>query len=350
MSIFDKFRQGLEKTRTFMTQSINRLSAGLGVFDDDMLDELEMTLIQADCGIEASTKAVEAIREHIRQTGDASKEAVLFALKETLASMLIEKKLELEGDQLTIYLMVGVNGTGKTTTSAKLASRAKQAGFRVLMAAADTFRAAAIEQLKVWGERIETAVIAHASGSDPAAVVFDAISAAKARKTNLLIIDTAGRLHNKIGLMNELSKIRRVMEKVVPFAPHEVLLVLDGSTGQNAFEQARQFTAATEVNALAITKLDVLNDLDEINVCCSYRVGDTLVPELPPFQTDFLRAEPVYETLPGWKNDISNARSFHELPREAQAYLAFISSFVEVPLALVSIGPRRDETIMVQGR
>ena len=256
MSIFDKFRQGLEKTRTFMTQSINRVSAGLGVFDDDMLDELEMTLIQADCGIEASTEAVEAIREHIRQTGDASKEAVLLALKETLSSMLIERKLELEGEQLTIYLMVGVNGTGKTTTSAKLASRAKQAGFRVLMAAADTFRAAAIEQLKVWGERTETAVIAHASGSDPAAVVFDAISAAKARKTNLLIIDTAGRLHTKKNLMDELSKIRRVIDREAPEAFVETILVIDATTGQNAIVQARAFHEATHVTGIAITKLD----------------------------------------------------------------------------------------------
>ena len=239
-----------------MTQSVNKMAAGLGVFDDDMLDELEMTLIQADCGVEASTQAVHAIREHIRRTGDASKEAVLLALKETLSGMLTEKKLVLDRDQLTIYLMVGVNGTGKTTTSAKLASRAKEGGYRVLMAAADTFRAAAIEQLKVWGQKTETAVIAHASGSDPAAVVFDAIAAAKARQTNLLIIDTAGRLHTKKNLMEELSKIRRVIEREAPDANVETILVIDATTGQNAIVQARAFHEATHVTGIAITKLD----------------------------------------------------------------------------------------------
>ncbi len=221
-----------------------------------MLDELEMTLIQADCGVEASTQAVQAIREHIRRTGDASKEAVLLALKETLSGMLTEKKLILDRDQLTIYLMVGVNGTGKTTTSAKLASRAKEGGYRVLMAAADTFRAAAIEQLKVWGQKTNTAVIAHASGSDPAAVVFDAIAAAKARQTHLLIIDTAGRLHTKKNLMEELSKIRRVIEREAPDANVETILVIDATTGQNAIVQARAFHEATHVTGIAITKLD----------------------------------------------------------------------------------------------
>jgi fused signal recognition particle receptor len=256
MSLFDTFRKGLTKTRDFMTSSFNRMAAGLGVFDDDMLDELEMILVQADCGITASSESIEAIRQHIRETGDASRQAVLKVLRESLAAMIQEKRLDTPPGQLTIYLMVGVNGTGKTTTAAKLAQRGKQEGRRVMMAAADTFRAAAIDQLKVWGERTQTAVIAHETGSDPAAVVFDAIKAAQARKTELLIIDTAGRLHTKRNLMDELAKIRRVLDREAPEALVETLLVIDATTGQNAIIQARAFHEATHVTGLAITKLD----------------------------------------------------------------------------------------------
>ncbi len=256
MSLFDSFRKGLTKTRDFMTASINRMAAGLGVFDDDMLDDLEMTLVQADCGITASTESIQAVRQHIRATGDASRQAVLTVLHESLASMIQEKTLEVPPGQLTIFLMVGVNGTGKTTTSAKLAQRAKKEGRRVIMAAADTFRAAAVDQLKVWGDRTQTAVIAHETGSDPAAVVFDAIKAAQARKTELLIIDTAGRLHTKRNLMDELAKIRRVIDREAEEARVETILVIDATTGQNAIIQARAFHEATQVTGLAITKLD----------------------------------------------------------------------------------------------
>ncbi|NLA72005.1 MAG: signal recognition particle-docking protein FtsY [Clostridiaceae bacterium] len=256
MGLFDSFKQGLTKTRDFLTAQINKVAAGIGVFDDDMLDELEMTLIQADCGITASTEAVEAIRDYIRETGDATREGVLRSLSNTLASMISEKKLQVQRGQLTIYLMIGVNGTGKTTTAAKLAQRAKNDDFRVLMAAADTFRAAAIEQLKVWGERTKTTVIAHETGSDPAAVVFDAIHAAKARSTELLIIDTAGRLHNKKNLMGELAKIRRIIDREAPDAHLETLLVIDATTGQNAIIQARAFHEVTTVTGLVVTKFD----------------------------------------------------------------------------------------------
>ncbi|MGI6157485.1 MAG: signal recognition particle-docking protein FtsY [Saccharofermentanales bacterium] len=256
MAFFDTFKRGLSKTRNFMTQQFNRMAAGVGVFDEDMLDELEMTLVQADCGVTASMEAVDAIRDHIRETGDASSEAVLKTLKSTLADMMQTRQLALTPHELTIFLMVGVNGTGKTTTAAKLARRAKAQGFRVMMAAADTFRAAAVEQLKVWGERTQTAVIAHQTGSDPAAVVYDAIESAKARQTELLIIDTAGRLHTKKNLMEELAKIRRVIDRLAPEARVETLLVLDATTGQNAIVQARAFHEATEVTGLVITKLD----------------------------------------------------------------------------------------------
>lgn len=256
MTMFETFKKGLMKTRDFMTAGINKMAAGLGIFDDDMLDQLEMMLIQADCGFQAATEAMQAIRTHIRLTGDASREGVLASLKESLGAMIAEKRLTVEAGRLTIYLMVGVNGTGKTTTAAKLAQRAKRDGFRVIMAAADTFRAAAVEQLKVWGERTRTPVIAHADGADPAAVVFDAIQAAHARKAELLIIDTAGRLHTKKNLMEELSKIRRVIDREAPEAVLETILVIDATTGQNAIVQARAFHEATEVTALAITKLD----------------------------------------------------------------------------------------------
>ena len=256
MSVFEKFKRGLTKTRDFVSAQFNRLAAEFGHFDDDMLDELEMTLIQADCGITASTESIEAIREHIRNTGDDSQAGVIGALHETLSSMLTERKLTLERGRLTIYLMVGVNGTGKTTTSAKLAQRAKREQFRVMMAAADTFRAAAIDQLKVWGERTQTAVIAHDMGSDPAAVVFDAIQSAKARGTELLIVDTAGRLHTKKNLMDELAKIRRVIDREAPDAILETLLVIDATTGQNGIIQVRAFNDSVALTGIVITKLD----------------------------------------------------------------------------------------------
>ncbi|HPX93527.1 MAG TPA: signal recognition particle-docking protein FtsY [Bacillota bacterium] len=256
MSLFETFKNGLKKSREFMTANLNRMAAGLGIFDDEMLDELEMMLIQADCGMTASTEAIEAIREHIRLTGDASRESVLAVLKSSLGAMMAEKTLTVKEGMLSLYLMVGVNGTGKTTTAAKLAQRAKEKDFRVMMAAADTFRAAAIEQLKVWGERTRTTVIAHAAGSDPAAVVFDAIQAAHARKTELLIVDTAGRLHTKKNLMDELGKIRRVIDREAPDAVLETILVIDATTGQNAIVQARAFHEATQVTGLAVTKLD----------------------------------------------------------------------------------------------
>ncbi len=256
MSFFQKFKEGLSKTRDFITAQINRMAAGFGVFDDDMLDELEMTLVQADCGVTASMETIDALREYIRSTGDTSREGVLQILEETLRGMMVEKHLDPKSGELTIFLMVGVNGTGKTTTSAKMAQRAKNNGLRVVMAAADTFRAAAVEQLKKWGERTQTAVIAHQTGSDPAAVVFDAIKSAQARNADILIIDTAGRLHTKKNLMDELAKIRRVIGREAPDAVLETLLVIDATTGQNAITQARAFHESTPLTGLVITKLD----------------------------------------------------------------------------------------------
>ncbi len=256
MAIFDKFMKGLSKTRDFITNQITRVAAEFGSYDEDMLDELEMTLVAADCGLPAATEAIDSIREHIRLTGDASHKSVINVLREKLLSMLDDKQLTLAPGELNIFLMVGVNGTGKTTTAAKLAHRYKNDGHRVMMAAADTFRAAAIDQLKEWGDRTETPVISHETGSDPAAVVFDAIQSAKARKTELLIVDTAGRLHTKKNLMDELAKIKRVIKREAPDAKVETLLVLDATTGQNAIIQARSFNEAIEVSGLVISKLD----------------------------------------------------------------------------------------------
>ena len=256
MAIFDKFMKGLSKTRDFISNQITRVAAEFGSYDEDMLDELEMTLVAADCGLPAATEVIDSIREHIRLTGDAGHESVISVLREKLLSMLDDKQLTLTPGELNIFLMVGVNGTGKTTTAAKLAHRYKNDGQRVMMAAADTFRAAAIDQLKEWGERTDTPVISHETGSDPAAVVFDAIQSAKARKTDLLIVDTAGRLHTKKNLMDELAKIKRVMKREAPDAKVETLLVLDATTGQNAIIQARSFNEAIEVSGLVISKLD----------------------------------------------------------------------------------------------
>ncbi len=256
MAIFDKFKQGLSKTRDFFTNQMTRIAAEFGSYDEDMLDELEMTLVAADCGLPAAAEAIDSIREHIRTSGDASHASVISVLREKLLSMLEDKKLMLAPGELNIFLMVGVNGTGKTTTAAKLAHRYKSEGHRVMMAAADTFRAAAIEQLKEWGERTDTPVISHEIGSDPAAVVFDAIQSAKARKTELLIVDTAGRLHTKKNLMDELAKIKRVIQREAPDAKVETLLVLDATTGQNAVIQARAFHEAIEVSGRVISKLD----------------------------------------------------------------------------------------------
>lgn len=257
MGILDSFKKGLKKTRDFVTEGLNRIAASMGFFDEDMLDDLEMLLVQADAGIAAAGSIMDEIRDEIKRTGDASKEAVLQTLEQSMLTILGQPHhLNIEAGTLTILLLVGVNGTGKTTTAGKLCARYKNSGYSVLLGAADTFRAAAIEQLTHWGEITGTSVIAHQAGSDPAAVVFDAIQAAKARKTDVLILDTAGRLHNRQNLMDELMKIRRIIRREAPEASCETLLVIDATTGQNAVSQTRLFREASDVTGLVITKLD----------------------------------------------------------------------------------------------
>lgn len=256
---------GLERTKKGFFDKIARAVAGKSKIDDDVLDNLEEVFITSDVGVDTTLKIIDRIQARVAKDKYVNSSELNSLLCEEICSLLSENNNESIDEDFHVpaniskpyvIMVVGVNGVGKTTTIGKLASRFKATGNKVMLGAADTFRAAAVEQLDIWGERAGVPVIKQKLGSDPAAVAFDTLQSAKANGIDVVIIDTAGRLHNKKGLMDELTKIRNVMQKVVPGAPHEVLLVLDGSTGQNAFEQAKQFVAATSVNGLAITKLD----------------------------------------------------------------------------------------------
>ena len=255
--------QGLEKTKQNVFSKFTRAIAGKSEVDDDVLDNLEEVLITSDVGVDTTLKIIHRIEERVKRDKYVSTSELNDILKEEIASLLMENNTE-DGDSWDlptdhkpyVILVVGVNGVGKTTTIGKVAYQFKQAGQKVYLGAADTFRAAAVEQISIWGDRVGVPVIKQQMGSDPASVAFDTLQSAKANDADVVIIDTAGRLHNKVGLMNELKKIKDVMKKVLPAAPDEVLLVLDGSTGQNAFEQAKQFSAVTQITSLAITKLD----------------------------------------------------------------------------------------------
>ena len=254
--------KGLEKTKTSVLDKLTRAVAGKSKVDDDVLDDLEEVLITSDVGVDTTLKIIERIEARVARDKYVSTSELNDILRDEIATLLAEnEKNETEqpsqGNNVPyVILVVGVNGVGKTTTIGKLAWQFKQAGKKVYLGAADTFRAAAVEQLCIWGERVGVPVIKQQMGSDPASVAFDTLSSAKANGADVVLIDTAGRLHNKVGLMNELKKIKEVMNKVIPGAPDEVMLVLDGSTGQNAFEQAKQFAAVTQITSLAITKLD----------------------------------------------------------------------------------------------
>lgn len=255
--------KGLAKTKESVFIKLTRAVVGKTKVDDDVLDELEEILITSDVGVDTTLKIIERIESRVAKDKFLSTSELNDILKEEIADLLAENKsgdasqFELpKSEHPYVIMVVGVNGVGKTTTIGKLANKFKQAGKKVVLGAADTFRAAAIDQLVVWAERVDVPIVKQSMGSDPASVAFDTLESAKKQGADVVIIDTAGRLHNKVNLMNELTKVKRVMQKIVPDAPNEVLLVLDGSTGQNAFEQAKQFTKATEVSALAITKLD----------------------------------------------------------------------------------------------
>jgi fused signal recognition particle receptor len=271
MGIFSKFSKdkketldkGLEKTKTSIFTKLSKAVAGKSRVDEDVLDRLEETLVTSDVGVETTLKIIERLQSRVAKEKYISTNELNSLLKDEIARLLQENNAE-DADEFSIpidanpyvIMVVGVNGVGKTTTIGKLAYNFRKVGKTVLLGAADTFRAAAIDQLKIWAQRADVPIITQNMGSDPASVAYDTVKAAIARNIDVVIIDTAGRLHNKVNLMNELSKIRNVIQKLIPQAPHEVLLILDASTGQNAIEQARKFMAATEVNAIALTKLD----------------------------------------------------------------------------------------------
>ncbi len=255
--------QGLEKTKQSVFSKLSRAVAGKSKVDDEVLDNLEEVLVTSDVGVDTTLKIIERIEQRVARDKYVSTAELNSILRDEIAALLAENNTEdheswdLPADhQPYVILVVGVNGVGKTTTIGKLAYQFKASGKKVFLGAADTYRAAAVDQIKIWGERVGVPVVSQQMGADPASVAFDTLQSAKANGADVVLIDTAGRLHNKVGLMNELKKIKDVMKKVLPQAPDEVLLVLDGSTGQNAFEQAKQFSAVTQITSLAITKLD----------------------------------------------------------------------------------------------
>ena len=271
MGLFDFFSKpkketldkGLEKTKTSFLSKVARTIVGKSKVDEEVLDELEEVLITSDVGVETTLKIIDKIESRVKKDKILGTDELQNILKEEIAKLLEENNSEYnstshfdENNEPYVIMVVGVNGVGKTTTIGKLAHQFKAAGKNVVLGASDTFRAAAVDQLIIWSDRVGVPIIQQGMGADPASVAFDTLQSAKAQNADVVIIDTAGRLHNKVNLMNELSKIKNVMKKVIPNAPHEILLVIDGSTGQNAFEQAKQFSQATDINALAVTKLD----------------------------------------------------------------------------------------------
>lgn len=292
MGIFDFFSKqkkenldkGLEKTKDSFLGKIARAVVGKSRVDDEVLDNLEEILITSDVGVETTLKIIEKIEARVKRDKVLGTDELNRILKEEIENLLDEGDtgsnpfdVRKENNDPYVIMVVGVNGVGKTTTIGKLAHQFKSAGSKVVLGASDTFRAAAVDQLIIWAERVGVPIVQQGMGADPASVAFDTVQSAKSQNADVVIIDTAGRLHNKVNLMNELNKIKRVMDKVIPNAPHEILLVLDGSTGQNAYEQAKQFAQATDINALAVTKLDgtakggvVIGISDQMNIPVKY--------------------------------------------------------------------------------
>ena len=296
----DSLNTGLAKTKESVFKKLQRAVVGKSKVDDEVLDNLEDALITSDVGVDTTVKIIKRLEEKVAQDKYLNTSELNKILKDVIISLLNENPATNFTDSITtkdgkpyVIMVVGVNGAGKTTTIGKLANQFKQAGKKVYLGAADTFRAAAVEQLDIWAQRADVPIIKQTMGSDPASVAFDTLNSAVANKADVVLIDTAGRLHNKINLMNELSKIKRVMTKVIPDAPHEVLLVFDGSTGQNAYEQAKQFTLATDVTALALTKLDgtakggvVIGISDQFKIPIKYIGVGEKVTDLQLFDKD----------------------------------------------------------------
>jgi len=288
--------KGVEKTKENVFSRLAKIVLGKSSVDDDVLDQLEEVLISSDVGVETTIRIIKRIEDRVKREKYVGTDQLNAVLREEIAELLKSSDSGIKQEEHSVangpyvIMVVGVNGVGKTTTIGKLAWRFKQDGKKVVIGAADTFRAAAVDQLKIWAERVGVQMVTQGMGADPASVAFDTLKSAVAQQADVVIIDTAGRLHNKVGLMNELSKIRNVMKKVVETAPHEVLLVLDASTGQNAIEQAKQFTAATEVNALALTKLDgtakggvVIGISDQFKIPVKYIGVGEGIEDLQPF-------------------------------------------------------------------
>lgn len=291
--------KGLEKTKESVFTKIAKAIVGKSKVDDEVLDNLEEVLITSDVGVNTTLKIIERIEKRVAEDKYIGTDQLNKILKEEIAQLLKKGTVMPIGFELPIdkkpyvLMVVGVNGVGKTTTIGKLAYQFKQAGKSVVLGASDTFRAAAVDQLKIWSERVGVPIVEQGMNADPASVAFDALQSAKSKNADIVIIDTAGRLHNKVNLMNELSKIKRVMDKVIPGAPHEVMLVLDGSTGQNAFEQAKQFTLATDITALTVTKLDgtakggvVIGICDEFNIPVRFIGVGEKMEDLQVFDSD----------------------------------------------------------------
>lgn len=304
-SIFKKEKKetldnGLTKTKESFLSKLSKAIVGKSTVDDSVLDNIEETLITSDVGVETTLKIIERLQDRIKRDKYINTSELNSILRDEISSLLKKENDAFPSDfdapmpkKPYVVLVVGVNGVGKTTTIAKLAYQYKQAGRKVMLGAADTFRAAAVEQLMLWAERVDVPIVQQGMNADPASVAYDTLQSAIAKDADVVLIDTAGRLHNKIGLMNELTKIRKVMQKVIPDAPHEVLLVLDASTGQNAVEQARQFTAATDVNALALTKLDgtakggvIIGISDQFNIPVRYIGLGEKMTDLQTFDPD----------------------------------------------------------------
>lgn len=293
----EKLDEGLEKSKTSFFGKLNKAVAGKSKVDDEVLDDLEDVLVSSDVGVATTIKIIKRIEARVAKDKYLGTKELNLILREEIAHLLSETTDDQNADfsvskshKPYVIMVVGVNGVGKTTTIGKLAHQFKKQGKEVVLGAADTFRAAAIDQLQVWADRVEVPIVKQKMGSDPASVAFDTLQSGVKRDADVVIIDTAGRLHNKVNLMNELTKIKKVMQKVIPDAPHEVLLVLDGSTGQNAFEQAKQFTAATEVTSLAVTKLDgtakggvVIGISDQFQVPVKYIGVGEKIDDLQPF-------------------------------------------------------------------
>jgi fused signal recognition particle receptor len=296
----ERLDQGLSKTKESFFKKISRIVVGKSRVDVEVLDNLEEALLTSDVGVETTIRIIERIEKRAAKDKFINTEELDKILKEEIIALLSENKTETGEDfeipastKPYVIMVVGVNGVGKTTTIGKLAHKFKTAGKSVIIGAADTFRAAAIDQLEIWAQRVQVPIIKQKMGADPASVAYDTLNSAKAQNIDVVIVDTAGRLHNKVNLMNELTKIKNVMKKVVPDAPHEILLILDGSTGQNAYEQAKQFTKATEVNALAITKLDgtakggvVIGISDQFKIPVKYIGIGEGIDDLQPFNRE----------------------------------------------------------------